>query len=65
MEEITNLFGISNYLVVNTKKAEEDIAQVIKEIENVALYNQAKVMKAFKDYQVSRNALFKDNWLWI
>lgn len=65
MEEITNLFGISNNIIVKAKETEADILSVFKEIQNVALYNQAKVMRAFNQYQVSRNALWKNDWIWI
>lgn len=65
MEEITNLFDISNNVIIKAKESEEDIETVFKDIENIALYNQAKVIKAFKEYQVSRYAFWKNNWIWI
>ena len=58
MEEITNLVDISNKVIDNAKKAEIDVDVVFNEIEKVALYNQAKVMKAFNKFQVSRNAFW-------
>ena len=65
MEEITSLFNISDNVILNSKKAGEEISNILSEIDNISLYNQAKVMKAFKEFQVSRNAFWKDYWLWI
>lgn len=58
MEEITNLFDISDNVIKKANQSQEEIKTVFKNIENIALYNQAKVIKAFKEYQVSRYAFW-------
>lgn len=58
MEEITSLFNISNTIISNSKKTEQEISNVLENIDNISLYNQAKVMKAFQEFQVSRYALW-------
>ena len=58
MEEIANLFNLSSKVVETSKKAEEEISNIFENINNIALYNQAKVLNAFKEEKVSRNAFW-------
>ncbi len=65
MDKIANLFNLSNEIVAASKKAEKEISNVFEDIDNIALYNQAKVLKAFKEEKVSRYAFHKNNRLWL
>lgn len=53
MDNIEKMFNISSDVLLKSKEVEESIKLVFDEIEETALYNQAKVLKAFKDNKVS------------
>lgn len=53
MENIYDLFSVSKDLIDIANNAEEEIKEMYEEIENIAMYNQAKVLKAFQENQVS------------
>ena len=53
MEEITNLFNFSNNIINLSKKAENDLRDISQNVDEIALYNQAKIMNAFKEFKVS------------
>ena len=48
-------FDIDESLIKLSEKAEEKIKQQFKEIEKIALFNSAKVLKAFQDERVGTN----------
>lgn len=47
------LLGISPKLEELAKKSEDEVKEKFKEIENIALYNQARVLKAFQSVPVT------------
>ena len=53
MENIYQMFGISEKIAKLESDAEENLAMVYKEVEAISLYNQAKVLKAFKEEKIS------------
>lgn len=57
MENVTNksyeIFGISKEVVDLAIECEQEIEEKFNEIDNIALYNTAKVLKAFKDNRIS------------
>ena len=54
MDSIDKMFDIDEDILEKAKQVEEDLKLVYNEIEDIALYNQAKVLKAFKDNKVSQ-----------
>lgn len=54
MNSIENMFNIDSTMLKKSKQIEEDLKCVYEEIEDIALYNQAKVLKSFKDNKVSQ-----------
>lgn len=54
MDSIENMFNIDSSILKKSKEIEENLKCVYEEIEDIALYNQAKVLKAFKDNKVSQ-----------
>ena len=54
MDSIENMFNIDSSILIKSKEIEENLKCVYEEIEDIALYNQAKVLKAFKDNRVSQ-----------
>ena len=54
MNSIENMFNIDSSILKKSKEIEENLKCVYEEIEDIALYNQAKVLKAFKDNKVSQ-----------
>ena len=54
MNSIENMFNIDSTTLKKSKEIEENLKSVYEEIEDIALYNQAKVLKAFKDNKVSQ-----------
>lgn len=53
MDSIDKMFDIDEDILEKSKQVEEDVKLIYDEIEDIALYNQAKVLKAFKDNKVS------------
>lgn len=53
MDSIDKMFDIDEDILEKSKQVEEDLKLIYNEIEDIALYNQAKVLKAFKDNKVS------------
>ena len=53
MDSIDKMFDIDEDILEKAKQVEEDLKLIYNEIEDIALYNQAKVLKAFKDNKVS------------
>ncbi len=53
MYNIEDMFGIKKNILDKSAKIEEDLKSVYNNINEIALYNQAKVLKAFKDNRVS------------
>ncbi len=53
MESAYRLFNISEKLEKVSKKTEEEIQDVFKQIEENALYNQARVLKAFQNVPIT------------
>ena len=53
MDSIDKMFDIDEDILEKSKQLEEDLKLIYNEIEDIALYNQAKVLKAFKDNKVS------------
>lgn len=45
--------GISNKVLELSKKAEEDLTEIFKEIDETSEYNTAKVLSAFQKYNIS------------
>lgn len=54
MKEAYKLFGISDRLIAMVKEAEKSLNEKFYEIDQVALFNQAKVLKAFNEARVSQ-----------
>lgn len=54
LKEAYKLYNISERLVDIVDNAEIELSEMFKEINNVALYNQAKVLKAFKNARISQ-----------
>lgn len=54
MDSIEKMFNIDNNILKKSKEIEENLKSVYEEIEDIALYNQAKVLKAFKNNKVSQ-----------
>ena len=53
MNSIENMFNISSEILKTASQVENGLGLVFNEIKDTALYNQAKVLKAFKDNKVS------------
>ena len=53
MDNIENMFNINKNVLEKSKNIEDELKFIYKDIEDIALYNQAKVLKAFKDNHVS------------
>ena len=53
MKSIENMFNISSEILKTASQVENSLGLVFNEIKDTALYNQAKVLKAFKDNKVS------------
>lgn len=53
MESIKNFFSVSDRVAKEATIAEEKVREKFNEIENISLYNTAKVMNAFKKYNLS------------
>lgn len=53
MDSIEKMFDINENILEKSKQVEEDVKLMYGEIEDIALYNQAKVLKAFKNNKVS------------
>ena len=53
MDSIKDMFNISDEVIKKSKNIEDELKSVYEEIEDISLYNQAKVLKAFKDNHVS------------
>ena len=53
MEEVKNFFNISDNVIKETLNSEENIKEIFKDIDKKAMYNTAKVMSAFKKYNLS------------
>ncbi len=51
--ELKDMFGIDENLINKADKVEEKVNKIFKNIDKIALYNQAKVLEAFKSYKVS------------
>ena len=54
MNSIENMFNIDSSILIKSKEIEENLKCVYEEIEDIALYNQAKVLKVFKENRVSQ-----------
>ncbi len=54
MESQNSSFTVSDKILKYAKKAEENVKSEFEKIDEIALYNQAKVLKAFKKFQVSQ-----------
>lgn len=53
LDYLKDWFGISDKTIELYKSAENDIADRFKEIEDIAAYNQLKVLKAFQNNRIS------------
>lgn len=53
MNSIENMFNISSEVLKTASQVESSLGLVFDDIKDTALYNQAKVLKAFKDNKVS------------
>lgn len=53
MESIKNFFKISDNVIKQSDLAEQKVEKKFKEIESIAMYNTAKIMSAFKKYNLS------------
>lgn len=53
MESAYKLFNISEELEKISRKTEEEIKDIFKELEETALYNQARVLKAFQSVPIT------------
>ena len=53
MKSIENMFNISSEVLKTASQVESSLGLVFDDIKDTALYNQAKVLKAFKDNKVS------------
>ena len=53
MDSIKDMFNISDEVIKKSKSIEVELKSVYEKIEDISLYNQAKVLKAFKDNHVS------------
>lgn len=53
MESIKNFFKISDNVIKQSELADEKVQDKFKEIESIAMYNTAKIMSAFKKYNLS------------
>ncbi|MEG2348476.1 MAG: methionine gamma-lyase family protein [Clostridia bacterium] len=53
MEKAYEMFNISEQLEKLTNETEKEVAEVYNDIQNTALFNQAKVLKAFQEFKVS------------
>ena len=54
MQSAYKLFNISEELEELSKKTEEQVKDVFKQIEENALYNQARVLKAFQNVPITQ-----------
>ena len=54
MENAYRLFNISQELENIARKSEEEVKDIFKQIEETALYNQARVLKAFQNVPVTQ-----------
>ena len=54
MENAYRLFNISQELEKIARKSEEEVKDIFKQIEETALYNQARVLKAFQNVPVTQ-----------
>ncbi len=54
MKEAYKIFNINDKIIKVAEESEEEIKSVFEEIENISLYNQAKVLKAFQDEKVAQ-----------
>ena len=52
-EQAYGLLGISNKVIELAKECEEELQGRFEEVDNIALYNTAKVLKAFKNNRIS------------
>lgn len=53
MKSIENMFNISSEILKTASQVENGLELIFNDIKDTALYNQAKVLKAFKDNKVS------------
>ena len=53
MENIYNILNINKDIFEKSKIIEEQLDNIYKKIEDISMFNQAKVMKAFKECKVS------------
>jgi len=54
VNEAYKLFNISDKLISITEKSENNLKEEFSKIESIALYNQAKVLKAFNEARISQ-----------
>lgn len=54
MREAYKLFNISDKIINLVNESEEQVLEVFKEISDIALYNQAKVLNAFKKEKITQ-----------
>lgn len=54
MKEALKMYNISEKLINIVSESEIQLNEVFKEYENIALYNQAKVLKAFNEARISQ-----------
>ena len=54
MESAYRLFNISPKLEEISRKSEEEVKDIFKQIEETALYNQARVLKAFQNVPIGQ-----------
>lgn len=52
-EQAYGLLGISNKVIELAKECEEELQGRFEEVDNIALYNTSKVLKAFKNNRIS------------
>ncbi len=59
MQSAYKLFNISNELEELARKSEKEVEPIFKQIEETALYNQAKVLKAFQNVPITQSHFTK------
>lgn len=54
MENTYELLGINKQIASIAEEVEEEIKDIIKNVESIAMYNQAKVLNAFRKFNISQ-----------
>lgn len=54
MNSVYQMFGISNELEKLTQEVEEELQLIFKDVDSIAMYNQGKILKAFREEKISQ-----------